>query len=272
MELLVAALAEQGALHLALPGVPVDDPYAAAFLRAADRRSVCRRLTPYRRSPIVDTTGTYADWRAETRPRWRTDIERLRRKMERDHDAEIVILARPDDLDAQLDACWEVERRGWKGEQGTAIAASKATTDFYRRVAHAFAERDELRLSWIKLDGELVAFDYLLLSYGRLWGLKTGFDPAHRRLAPGFVLRLGLIERCFQEPIDALEMLGDADEWKMRFATEVRDHRVVETCPRRSATALSWTARDRVRPLARATRTEIRGRLPQRVLDLARSR
>lgn len=268
MSVLVEALAEAGATRLAVNGMPVEDPYVRSFMKALEQKRGRLRLSPYRHSPIIDTTGSFAQWREETRPRWRTDIERLRRKMEREHEVEISILQPPVDLDAQLDAGWEVEARGWKGAEGTAIASSQATDAFYRRVAHAFAERDELRLSSITLDGELVAFDFTLVCHRRLWGLKTGFDPAHRRLAPGFVMRLAMIERCFETGIDAVEMLGDADEWKMRFATEVRDHAIVEACPRHSATALSWSARHRATPVARATKRElVLGRLPQSMHD-----
>jgi hypothetical protein len=269
-EFLVRALDDEGVAQLAINGAPIHEPDVAVFVRALTRCGSRLRLMPYRRSPVIDTTGSFADWRALTRPRWRTDIERLRRKMERDHEVEISILQRPGDLDAQLDAGWAVEARGWKGDQGTAIASSPATDAFYRRVAHAFAERDELRLSSIVLDGELVAFDFTLVSHRRLWGLKTGFDPAYRRLAPGFVMRLAMIERCFESEIDAIDMLGDADEWKMRFATGTREHAVVEACPRLSATALSWTARERATPVARATKRElVLGRLPQPVHDFA---
>jgi hypothetical protein len=65
-------------------------------------------------------------------------------------------------------------------------------------------------------------------------------------------------------------MLGDADELKMRFATGVQDHRILEACPRRSPTALAWTARRHATPVARATRREmVLGRLPQPAHDFA---
>jgi CelD/BcsL family acetyltransferase involved in cellulose biosynthesis len=259
MECLVRALDDEGVEQLAVNGVPVDQPDVAVFMRALERRGSRLRLTPYRRSPVIDTTGSFADWRTLTRPRWRSNFDRLRRKMERDHEVEMAILEAPRDLDAQLDAGWNVERRGWKGETGTAIASSQATAEFYRRVAHAFAKRDELRLSSIVLDGELVAFDLTLVCHRRVWGLKTGFDPAYRRVAPGFVMRLAMIERCFDTAIDAVELLGDADEWKMRFATGTHDHRVVEACPRRSATAMTWIAHSQARSVARAARRELVG-------------
>ena len=74
----------------------------------------------------------------------------------------------------------------------------------------------------------LVAFDYCLLYGGRLWLLKTGFDEEHRRLAPGLVMRLGIIERCIELGLERHELLGTDEEWKLKFSTDER--RVSKLC------------------------------------------
>src|SRR6185369_5086932 len=97
-----------------------------------------------------------------------------------------------------------------KGASGTAIISDPRTETFYREVASSFAERDELRLSRVVLDGHWAAFDLCLL--------KTGYDERFRRLAPGLVMRLSIIERCFELGLEAHELLGDDTEWKRKFA------------------------------------------------------
>ena len=64
-------------------------------------------------------------------------------------------------------------------------------------------------------------FDYSLLYGGRLWLLKTGFDETQRRLAPGLVMRLGIIERCIELGLEAHELLGADEPWE----AEVLQHR-----------------------------------------------
>jgi len=93
-----------------------------------------------------------------------------------------------------------------------------------RGIAEGFAARDGLRTAAISLDGAMVAFDLLLQWRNRLYLLKTGFDEAHRRFAPGLILRLGVIERCFELGLDAHELLGDRSDWKAKFATTERAH------------------------------------------------
>lgn len=254
-EALLDAALGKGGHRLFLPDVPADDPATEAFVRGCAARRYAVRMEPYRRSPVIDTTGSFDDWRTLTKPRWRTKIEALERKMGRDHEMEMVVMAESVDVDAALSKGFEVEAKGWKGDTGTAISVAPGAEGFYRTVARSLAERGELRVSWIALDGTWVVFDVGFVAYDRFWGVKTGFDPAFRKLAPGFVLRLAQIRRCFELPIEAFELLGDADEWKMRFATGAHERRVLHAAPRLSKQALRWAARDALAPVVRAVRS-----------------
>jgi CelD/BcsL family acetyltransferase involved in cellulose biosynthesis len=182
--------------------------------------------TPDVVSPIVDLDGTYEDWREATRKRWQAPLERLGRKMARDHDAVFTLVEPPRDLAAALSAGFELEASGWKGEAGTAILSTPETATFYRSLAEAFDARGELRTSTITLDGRLVAFELALVCDGRLYKLKNAYDESLRRLAPGLVLHLRVIERCFALGLDACEILGDRADWKAKFANAERPHYV----------------------------------------------
>ena len=224
-----AALDAAGGV-LRLPMLAGDHPLARGHAGA------WRSLTsPHTVSPVIDLTDGFDAWRALTRPRWRTPIERLARKMRRDHDAVVTLVQAPEDLDTVLDAGLAVEAAGWKGREGTAIASSPATTRFYREVAAAFEATGQLRVSSIALDGQLVAFALCLLHGNRLWQLKIAFDEEYKRLAPGLVMHVEAVERCFELGLTAYELLGDRSEWKDKFATS---HRTYE----------SWTGYAR-RPL-----------------------
>lgn len=251
-----AALAEAGRLRI--PAVAARGG-ALDALRAAAAQAGCRVIAePANRSPIVETTGAFDDWRALSKPRWGAPLERFRRKMTRDHDARLEIAQRPDDLPGWLQRGFEVEGSGWKAREGTAILSSPETERFYRTLATSFDELGELRLSEIVLDGVPAAFDLCLLHDQRLYLLKTGFDERWRKLAPGLVLRLATVERCFEEGWRAHELLGTDTEWKRKFSTTARDHVTLEVFgpgPRGSA---GYAYRQRVRPLLKAARGRAR--------------
>lgn len=217
-----AAMAEGGALELT--GLPERDPSVQQMTEGARRGSMAVLTEPSYVSPTVDTSGDFGAWRELTKPRWGAPLERFRRKMGRDHEAELEIVEPPRDLEAELADGFAVEASGWKGEAGTAIVSAPETKAFYTEIARAFAERGELRFSRIVLDGETAAFDFTLLHEGRLYLLKTGYDERFRRLAPGLVMRLAIIERCFETGLRSHELLGEESEWKGKFATGGRAH------------------------------------------------
>ena len=190
-------------------------------LRSAPGQLV--RAGPLRTSPIVETGGDFDAWRTASKSRWGAPIERFRRKADREHGLRVRLVEPAGDLAAELKAGLELEAQGWKGERGTAILSSPDTEQFYNDVAERFQQTDELRLSEMRFGDRLVAFDICLLVGGRLYLLKTAYDESMRKLAPGLVLRLSTIERCFELGIEAFELLGGADEWKLKFSTTARE-------------------------------------------------
>jgi CelD/BcsL family acetyltransferase involved in cellulose biosynthesis len=259
LDAVVAAALEHGTGGLVALGVPDGDPSLEALDRTAGGLGMRRLIEPTRTSPIVETAGDPDAWRAQSKPRWRAPLERFRRKMGRDHDARLTIIEPPDDLEVALTEGFAVEGSGWKGERGTAILSSPATEQFYRHIARVFHDRGELRLSSIELDGRLAAFDLTLLHENRLYLIKTGFEERFRALAPGLVMRLSIIERCFELGFDAHELLGDDSEWKRKFSTTARTHSTFRAFPRGALGASRYGYRAVARPRLKLLREGIRG-------------
>jgi CelD/BcsL family acetyltransferase involved in cellulose biosynthesis len=218
-----AALAAADGGELSVEALADGDAEPAALRRAARARRRLVLVEPQHISPIVDTVGTFEDYRLRMKGHWR-ELERRRRKMYREHDVRHELIYAPQDVEVALARGLAVEASGWKGAAGTAIVSSPDTDAFYRTVAHAFHRTGGLRLSELWLDDRLVAFDLSLLHAGRLHLLKTGYDERVRSLAPGLVLRRAVIERCFELGLEAHELLGDDMPWKRLFATAERSH------------------------------------------------
>ena len=206
-------------------------------------------------SPLTETTGTFEDYRARMKSGWR-EIERRGRKMDREHEVQRGLVAEPAELDRELEEGLALEAAGWKGESGTAIVRDESTARFYGDMARAFHEAGELRLSSLRVDGRLAAFDLALVHAGRYYLLKTAYDEQMRTLAPGLVLRRAVIERCFELGLEAHEFLGADMEWKRLFSTGDREHLVWRAYPGGPLTALDFAYRRILRPgLKRAYRT-----------------
>jgi CelD/BcsL family acetyltransferase involved in cellulose biosynthesis len=255
MEALLAAAFSRRVREVDLQMLPATDPTLPLLESAARRAS----LRPFAEagfvSPVVDTSGDLEAWSKESHSSWKKRLARYRRKMQRDHDAELEIVAVPDRLDAWLEEGFRIEQSGWKGEGGTAILSAPETELFYGEIARRFHDRGELRLSRIALEGEAVAFSFCIQAGGSLYSLKVGYDERWRKLVPGLVMQLSIIERCFELGLDAYELLGETSEWKQKVATGSRSHTNLRAFPRSPAGAVRYGYRSRLRPqLKRAHR------------------
>ena len=212
------------ASSLRMVGVPVDGGWIERLRDAAKSAKKIALTEDSYSSPYIDTVGDFSEWREANRRRWKAPLEKKRRKMNRDHEAEFAIVVAPKDLDAEVEDGLRVEASGWKGENGTAILSTESTAAFYRAVARAFHARDEFRLSRIALDGETITFDFALLHGERLYSLKVGYDERLRSFAPALVMRLSMIEQCFELGLRRNELLGDDAPWKKQFSSGVHGH------------------------------------------------
>jgi CelD/BcsL family acetyltransferase involved in cellulose biosynthesis len=247
---------------LIVPALPADDP-ALKLLSASSATS--RRIslvTPHHSSPIIETAGV-ENYSSRLSAKTRQELGRLRRKMMREHEVEFSLVERPADLEFELQRGLEVEASGWKGARGTAVLSSPATAMFYRLVAQSFHADDRVRLSSITLDGRVVAFDLCLLDHGRLYGLKLGYDEQYRRFGPGLVLQLAEIERCCELGLDAFELLGDAEEYKLRFSTSERRHYMLRSYTRRPASFARYGYRRGIRPVLKQAHDRLRRLRPR---------
>lgn len=239
------------ARELLVPALPAEGAVWRSLAAARERRRRWEIVTAGNLSPVVDTSGELDGWRAESKPRWGAPLERFRRKMGRESDAAFTLVSEPDDLEAELDRGIALEAAGWKGEQGTAMAADGAVERFYREAAGHWHAAGMLRCSALTLDDELAAWDLCALHAGELLLVKTAFDESRRKLAPGLVLRLSVIERCFEGEIAAHDLLGDDDGWKLKFSTGVRPHVQLRSLARGPRAAAAVGYRRGARPLAK---------------------
>jgi CelD/BcsL family acetyltransferase involved in cellulose biosynthesis len=253
---------ERPAVRLQLVDVPVEGGWPERLAAAATSRITV--VEGSYNSPYIDTAGDLEEWRTANKKRWKAPLEKKRRKMNRDHQAEFAIAVVPGDLDAEFEDGLQVEGSGWKRENGTAILSQPDTAAFYRGVARTFQAREEFRISRIALDGKTIAFDLSLLHGGRLYSLKVGFDEGFRSLAPALVMRLSMIERCFELGLRSHELLGDDAPWKSQFSSGTRAHVGFFAFGRGPAGRSLYLYRAKLRPTLRRSYRRLRPHLGSR--------
>jgi len=208
-------------------------------------------------SPIVQTAGApdaYATSLGST-------LKRRRRKLEREHEVSLSLDDGGEDLDAALARGFQIEASGWKTRAGTAIVSAPETRAFHAAIAHAYRARGELVLGTLWVDGRATAWHLTLRRGPRLYMLKTGYLEDAGKLAPGLIAHLLTIEHCFADPsIEAYELLGAAERWKLEFANSERRHVRAFGYTRGLSGTGRWSLRRHGLPLARRVRARVRAR------------
>jgi hypothetical protein len=139
-----------------------------------------------------------------------------RRRAERETRVE-VLRAGAGELDRVLDQLFALHRKRWsaRGEQG--VLGAPAVQRFHRRVASAFAQRGELALHRLDLDGEPAAVLYGFRHRRVFYYYLGGFEPAVARLSPGRLVIGHAIEEAIREGCVRFDFLRGEESYKERW-------------------------------------------------------
>ncbi len=203
------------------------------------------------RSPYVPISGDWNDYEQRLTSKRRSNLRRMRRRLEAQGELALEVLDGGDRLDELLEEGFDIESRGWKGSRGSAILSRKETAQFYREVASWAARRGSLRLAFLRLSGRPLAFDYSLEENGVHYLLKTGFDPDYRSFAPGVLIREDMLARAFSLGLTAYEFLGTDAPWKREWTDSYRERWLLQAFAPSPLGAVEHVAFARGRPLVK---------------------
>jgi CelD/BcsL family acetyltransferase involved in cellulose biosynthesis len=207
------------------------------------------------RSPQVRTDADRGAYEKHLGGKLRSDLRRRRRRLDERGSVTFEISDGSDRLDELLAEGFAIEGSGWKASQGTAIESHTETRSFYTEVARWSAERGWLRVAFLRLDGRPIAFDFCLEERGVHFLIKTGYDPAYRKYAPGMLMRQHMISRAFSDAISVYDFLGEDSEWKHAWATERRDRVRMQAFSPSPVGRVEWAIHAHGRPLAKRALT-----------------
>ncbi len=177
------------------------------------------RLVPAQTSPVVNLSGGVEAYLSGLSKKQRQNIRTGRNRMSKDGEFASVHLRGSSVTEAELLGCLEVEARGWKGREKSAIVCSKELTKFYVQVAKAAADEDQVQLSQLRFNGTVVAFNLLVDVAETSYLLKVGYDEDYARYSPGVVLFDEVIaESARRNNCDRIDMLDPVSSWKERWA------------------------------------------------------
>ncbi|MGO4885229.1 MAG: GNAT family N-acetyltransferase [Bryobacteraceae bacterium] len=190
-----------------------DSPAIAAMETAYHGRGIVRRQ-PVGGSPWIALDESWAEPEMRLEAGRRSDLRRARRHAEKIGTVESAILTPSHaELAHLLDEVFQVEAAGWKGAQGTALAADPVRGAFFRRYAERACAKGILRICVLRIGGQPAAAQIAIERGGRFDLLRAGYDERFARCSPGMLLTAESIRYAARRDLRSYEFNGDAEPW-----------------------------------------------------------
>lgn len=254
-ELLAWADAHAGlALFLHLEGLAADGPLCTALrdVCAVERRSgavVHRHDRALLASELAPQTYFDASMSGKKR-------KELRRQHTRLAEQGSLIFERQEDAAGLSDwaaAFLALERAGWKGREGSALACDPAKARFFTDALDGAAAGGRLERLTLRLDGAPIAMLANFVTPPGVYSFKTAYDERHARFSPGVLLQRENLDLLAREDIAWTDSCAAPDHpmieriWREK-RTIVRVSIAIGGPLRRAAAAALFRAETRGKP------------------------
>lgn len=137
---------------------------------------------------------------------------------------EVETIASGAKLTGALEEGFELEAAAWKGKARTAISCDSDVSRFYSSLARRAAERGWMRLHFLQVGPQRVAFDYSLSYKNRIYLLKLGYDPAYAHYSPFNLLLCMILQDASERSVKEYDFLGETADWKLQWAKHSKPH------------------------------------------------
>lgn len=210
----LAHIRQRGFGWVELPQVPLDSALAVSLPGLARRSGFLTVQREQTSSFFADLSG---GWDAYVSNRGRHtvhEMNRKARKLEKAGNWKFGTLAAVGQWSAAFDTVVGVESRSWKHANGTSIANEPGARSLYEGVTRLGAEKGRLLVNLLEHEGEPVAFVLCIADGTTLLALKTAYDEAYRKAAPGAVIMWHALRDAAERGFHRFDFLGDSAPWK----------------------------------------------------------
>ena len=182
------------------------------------------RNDDYIQTAWIDVRGGFDAYWAERGKNLRQNMRKQRNRLASEGTSAVMRVWRDrDQMAPALSRYGEIESRGWKAAQGTAIEADNVQGKFYRALFESAASRGEALIYEYLFDSRTVAMNLCIHRGGTLVILKTTFDESVKPLSPAFLLQEEQLQMLFASgEFRRIEYYGRVMEWHTRWTDSSR--------------------------------------------------
>ncbi|MDG2004540.1 MAG: GNAT family N-acetyltransferase [Novosphingobium sp.] len=166
-----------GPAYAALSGVLATEARRAELVMSEERALLESNLSPD------------AYWEASISIKKRKELRRQAARLGEEGELTFDRTNGVEDLARWTEHFLALEAAGWKGQSGSALAVSSATTALFRESLAGAAERGKLEKLTLSLDDKPIAMLANFLTPPGAFSFKTAFDESYSRFSPGVLLQ-----------------------------------------------------------------------------------
>jgi predicted N-acyltransferase len=112
-----------------------------------------------------------------------------------------------------------LEKKSWKARNRTAITNVGEWERFYSAMTPEAADNGSLYYAHMKIDDQLIAGQFFLVQYDKLWTLKIAHDDAYAFCSPGVLLMNEVVRFAFDKGLQGVEFLGSSELWLKKWTS-----------------------------------------------------
>jgi len=202
--------------------MPVESPHYRALRALLARRGATVRE---QRIGAVSSSlpGDWDQFVARLKPRMRTKVRSLRRRLEEAHRLRFSRAETPTDIDAALESLFALHSRRWSRRSESGVFAKSEKRAFYRAMSQRFGASGSLRLFTLEVDGHPAAHEHCVARGDTVYLLQEGYDPVWEEHGVGNVLRAMVLEECIREGFRTYDFLGGVTQHKRSWGGEIKE-------------------------------------------------
>lgn len=248
------------------PLLPTETTLGLGLLEAMDRAGWKRGIASHFERPIMERRGSYAAFLDEHPRRSRMkDLRRRFRNLSKRGALSHHVAIDGEGLNDAVSGFLKLEKAGWKGRAGTAIACRPEHEAFAHALFAPAGGPVRVRADSLLLDDRPLAISLAVLAGKTATLLKTTYDENERSSAPGLLLEAQIIEALYEtgfaERLDSATLAGSVLE-DLFLDTETICE--IVAVPREAARIISVDQRIRLISMERRAKDRIKRVLGRR--------
>lgn len=182
---------------------------------------------PFCGRPYNPIDGTFEHYSKQLSKKFLKWLNRCERKLKELGTLSYELIENESISDSILNEAYNIEFKSWKGKTGTAILCHENLKDFYTDFGKIAAKNSWLKLYFLKVNDERIAFQYNVRYKNVEYSLKIGYKDDYAMYSPGNVLEKFLLENLYKIKLKRYEILGFSTTYKQQWNASGRKMRKV---------------------------------------------